>query len=196
MTGTVGRHKEFDPDVAVMQAMEVFWRQGYARTTPQDLVDALGIGKGSLYNAFGSKQALFELALRQYRDSQVQTLIDLLDEAGPVKERLRAALWFLVETDFADPARPGCFAVNSAAEVAGSNEAAAELVRRMFEQTEDAFRALVEQGQRTGEIALEVDALSVASLLVNTVIGLRLQSRIAEGPERHERVIRALVATL
>jgi TetR/AcrR family transcriptional repressor of nem operon len=44
MVGVMGRPKEFDPDVAVEQAMQVFWRHGYGATTPQSLVDALGIG--------------------------------------------------------------------------------------------------------------------------------------------------------
>ncbi len=108
----MGRPKQFDPEAAVEQAMQVFWRQGYAATTPQDLVDALGIGKGSLYHAFGSKHALFELALRRYRDSQAVAVIELLDGEGPVKDRLRAALRMLVEMDLTDPDRRGCMAVN------------------------------------------------------------------------------------
>jgi len=122
------------------------------RHDPQSLVEALGIGKGSLYNAVGSKHALFERALHRYRDSQVQALIEMLDEPGPVKHRLRRALRFLTEIDLADPDRRGCLAVNAAAEVAGTDEVATELVRCMFDRTEEAFRALVKETQRKGEI--------------------------------------------
>ncbi|MFF4696763.1 TetR/AcrR family transcriptional regulator [Streptomyces chattanoogensis] len=192
----MGRPKQFDPDAAVDQAMEVFWRKGYAATTPQDLVDALGIGKGSLYNAFGSKHALFEKALCRYRDSQALALIEMLEEKGPVKDRLRKALRFLAETDLADPDRRGCMAVNTAAELAGTDEVAADLVRRMFDRTEGAFRALVEEGQRAGEIAPGRDAHAIGSLLLNAVVGLRLMARIAEGPDRLSRVIDATVDVL
>ncbi|MGW2630270.1 TetR/AcrR family transcriptional regulator [Streptomyces chattanoogensis] len=192
----MGRPKQFDPDAAVDQAMEVFWRKGYAATTPQDLVDALGIGKGSLYNAFGNKHALFEKALRRYRDSQSLALIEMLEEKGPVKDRLRKALRFLAETDLADPDRRGCMAVNAAAELARTDEVAADLVRRMFDRTEGAFRALVEEGQRTGEIAPGRDARAIGSLLLNTVVGLRLMARIAEGSDRLSRVIDATVDVL
>jgi TetR/AcrR family transcriptional repressor of nem operon len=192
----MGRPKQFDPDAAVEQAMEVFWRKGYAGTTPQDLVDALGIGKGSLYNAFGSKHALFEQALRRYRDSQAVALIQMLEEPGSVKARLRKVLELLARMDLADPDRRGCMAVNTAAELAGTDETATEIVRRMFDRTEDALRALIEEGQRAGEIAPERDPAALGSLLLNTLVGLRLMARIAEDSERLNRVIDAAIDAL
>ncbi|MEO3786004.1 TetR/AcrR family transcriptional regulator [Actinocorallia sp. B10E7] len=192
----MGRPKQFDPDAAVEQAMQVFWRKGYAATTPQDLVDALGIGKGSLYNAFGGKHALFERALRRYRDSQALALVEMIEEPGPVRERLRRTLGLLVELDLADPDRRGCMAVNTAAELAGTDEIAADLVRRMFDRTEAAFRALVGEGQRSGEISPDRDARALASMLLSTGVGLRLLARVATGPDRLDRVIEATIDSL
>jgi TetR/AcrR family transcriptional repressor of nem operon len=192
----MARPKQFDPEIAVDRAMQVFWRKGYAATTPQDLVDALGIGKGSLYNAFGSKHALFERALVRYRDSQAVLLTGMLEEPGTVRERVRRVLRFLAEMDLSDPDRRGCMAVNAAAELAGSDEVAAELVRRMLDRTEGAFRTLVEEGQRSGEIAPGRDAAALGSLLLSTVVGLRLLARVAEGPDRLDRVIDAVVDSL
>lgn len=192
----MGRPKQFDPDVAVEQAMRVFWRKGYAATTPQDLVDALGIGKGSLYNAFGSKHALFEQALCRYRDGQALALIEVVAERGSVKDRLRKMLRYVAETDPSDPDRRGCLAVNAAAEFAGMDETAIELVQRMLDRTEDAFRALIEEGQRSGEIASHRDPSAVASMLLNTVVGLPLTARMAKSPERLTAVIDATVDSL
>ncbi|AEW93692.1 MULTISPECIES: TetR/AcrR family transcriptional regulator [Streptomycetaceae] len=192
----MGRPKQFDPDHAVEQAMEVFWRKGYAGTTPQDLVDALGIGKGSLYNTFGSKHGLYERALRRYRDSQAAALVGMIEEPGSVKERLRNVLTYLVEADLADPHRRGCMAVNAAAELAGTDEVATELVRRMLDRTEGAFSALIDEGRRSGEIAPGRDAAALGSLLLTTVVGLRLMARVAEGPDRLTRTIDALLDSL
>ncbi|RSN54667.1 MULTISPECIES: TetR/AcrR family transcriptional regulator [Actinomadura] len=192
----MGRPKQFDPDVAVERAMQVFWRKGYAGTTPQDLVDAIGIGKGSLYNAFGSKHELFERALRRYRDDQAVAFVAVLERPGPVKERLRGALEMLVAMDLADGGRRGCMAVNTAAELGRDDPEASELVRRMLDRTEAAFRALVEEGQRAGEIAPERDAAALGGLLSNTVVGLRLLARVADGPERLNRVIDGVIDSL
>lgn len=192
----MGRPKQFDPETAVEQAMQVFWRKGYGATTPQDLVDALGIGKGSLYHAFGSKHSLFQLSLRHYRDTQAQELIDLLQGDEPVKERLRKGLELLVEMDLADPDRRGCMAVNAAAELAGTDAEATDLVRGMFARTEGAFQALIEEGKRSGEFARDRDAADIGSLILNTVIGLRLTARVADGPDGMRRTIRAVLDLL
>jgi TetR/AcrR family transcriptional repressor of nem operon len=87
-------------------------------------------------------------------------------------------------------------AVNTAAELAGTDEAAIEVVRGMFDRIEGAFRALVEEGQRTGELAAGRDAQAVGSLLLNTVVGLRLICRVADGPDRPSRVIDAVLDSL
>ncbi|WP_067817327.1 TetR/AcrR family transcriptional regulator [Actinomadura kijaniata] len=192
----MGRPKQFDPDVAVERAMQVFWRKGYNATTPQDLVDALGIGKGSLYHAFGSKHGLYERALERYRDGQAALLVDLLDRPVPVRERLRGVLLLLVDMDMADPDRRGCMAINAAAERAGVDRAATDLVRRMFDRTEEAFRTLVEEGQRDGEIDPARDARALGSLLLTTLVGMRLLARTAEGPERLNRVVDAVLDSL
>ncbi|MCQ9179736.1 TetR/AcrR family transcriptional regulator [Streptomyces sp. IBSBF 2953] len=192
----MGRPKEFDPDVAVEQAMQVFWRHGYGATTPQCLVDALGIGKGSLYNAFGGKRQLFDLALRRYLDLQNAAVAELLDGSGPVKERLRTALHFIAQSDLADPDRRGCLALNAAMEFGRTDEAVTSQVRGMFDRFEGAFRALVEEGQRAGEIDPGRDAVALADLLLNTVNSVKLMARVESGPERLLRMIDVTVDLL
>ncbi|MBD0747463.1 TetR/AcrR family transcriptional regulator [Streptomyces sp. CBMA152] len=191
----MGRPKQFDPETAVDQAMETFWRKGYAATTPQDLVDELGIGKGSLYNAFGSKRALFERALRRYATTQAVSLTEIIGQPGPVKERIRVALEALVELDVEDLERKGCFAVNTASELASSDPDAAAEVRRMFARTEDAFRAAIEEGQRAGEIAPDRDARALGALLLSTVVGMRVLAKTAEGADQLRRVVDGVLAT-
>ncbi|MFE9043692.1 TetR/AcrR family transcriptional regulator [Streptomyces sp. NPDC012421] len=192
----MGRPKQFDPDVAVERAMGVFWRKGYAATTPQDLVDEIGIGKGSLYHAFGSKHALFERALARYRDSQAAWLEALLDHPGSARDRLRGALEALVHLDLGDPDRRGCMAVNTAAELATADAGTADTVRGMFARTEGAFRATVEEGQRAGEIAADRDAAAVAAWLLATVIGMRVLAKTAEDDAQLRRVVDAAMGAL
>jgi TetR/AcrR family transcriptional repressor of nem operon len=192
----MGRPKQFEPDAAVDRAMEVFWRKGYASTTPRDLVEELGIGKGSLYNAFTSKHALFERALRRYGENRVASLVELLERPGPVKARLRTALERLADTAPEDPFRRGCLAVNTAAELAGVDETATAVVRSVFDRMERAFQDAVEEGQRGGEIDAARDPREIASLLLNTVIGMAVVAKTAQGPDRLRRVVDAVIATL
>ncbi|MGK5629931.1 TetR/AcrR family transcriptional regulator [Streptomyces sp. URMC 123] len=170
----MGRTKSFDPDRAVEQAMELFWTNGYAGTTPQQLTEALGIGRGSLYHAFGSKRALYERALRRYYDRETVRLIQVLDGPGPARERLRAALDLVVAAAREDGRRRGCMAANAAVEFAGADEGIEHLVRRIFERQEAAFRSTVEEGQRAGEIDAEADAGELAALFLATINGIRV----------------------
>jgi TetR/AcrR family transcriptional repressor of nem operon len=143
--------------------MDLFWRKGYAGTTPQDLVDELGIGKGSLYATFGSKRALFDRALERYREQQADTLTRIIDQPGPVKPRLRAAMQFIIEAGAADSDRRGCLAVNTAAELSGADRKATLDVRHMFERTQGALEAVIAEGQRAGEIRSDIPAAALGA---------------------------------
>lgn len=190
----MGRPKQFDPDGAVDKAMGLFWRKGFADTTPQDLVAELGIGKGSLYNTFASKRALFDLALGRYVEMRVAGIVETLTGPGPTTERLRAALSRLADADVALSSR-GCLAVNTTVELAGSDEAAADAVTRMFRLLEDAFQAVIAEGQRAGEIAADRDPRELASLLLTSFVGMSVLARTRDA-ERLRRVVDALMAVL
>jgi TetR/AcrR family transcriptional repressor of nem operon len=190
----MGRPKQFDPDVAVDQAMELFWRKGFTGTTPQDLVAELGIGKGSLYNTFVSKRALFDLALQRYVDMRVAGIVQTLDGPGSATARLRAALQRLADADVTLTSR-GCLAVNTAVELAGSDQVAADAVRRLFERVENAFRAVIEEGQRSGEITADRDCRQTASLLLASFIGMSVLAKTMDA-DRLQRVIDAVIAAL
>src|SRR5687768_12471033 len=55
----IGGKRQFDEETVLERATEVFWRRGFAATSVDDLVHATGLGRGSLYGAFGNKEALF-----------------------------------------------------------------------------------------------------------------------------------------
>ena len=166
--------------------MEVFWRYGYASTTPQGLADALGIHKGSLYNTFDSKHNLFTLALQRYRDTREQTLKTLREEQGPVREVLRSSM---LELTGAGTHRRGCLAVNSVSELGEEDQVIARAGEALFSDIEDAFRAAVGRGQASGEFTGNRDAGEQARSLLVTVIGLSVLSRAGARSDRLNQII-------
>ena len=180
----MARTKSFDPEEAVDKAMEVFWRKGYARTTPQDLVDAIGIGRGSLYNAFAGKHDLFERALRRYQARETARLIDLLDGPGSPRERVRAALTLVLAAATGDTERRGCLATNTAVELDPTDEVAGLLVRRIFDRQHEAFRSTLEEGRRAGEFDTDIDPQEAANFLLTTINGMRVLARADPRPAR------------
>jgi len=176
--------------------MDVFWGQGFGATTPQQLAQRLEIGKGSLYNAFGGKRQLYDLALARYLETRIQTVGAMLESPDPAKDVLRRALHYLVEADLERPDRRGCFATNSAVEFGQTDEAIARQVLDLFDRTEAAFRALIERGQRDGDIRRELDAAQTASMLLTTATGVHVLARVESGPERLLQAVDATVDLL
>jgi len=192
----VGRPRKIDEDTAIDRAMDLFWRQGYRGTSPQDLVDAVGMGKGSLYHAFGSKRELFGRALDRYRDQQAILVDEALARPGPVKERIANALVLMVDMNAADPDRRGCLAVNTAAELAGFDEDATDRVRAMFERTTATFLDAIRTAQAAGELRDDLDPEAVATHLLTTLVGLQLLSKARTDPSALKRSIAVALAPL
>jgi TetR/AcrR family transcriptional repressor of nem operon len=174
----VPRHKEFDTEAAVESAMQQFWSDGYAGTTPQGLVDALGIGRGSLYNAFGSKHELYERALTRYRDRESQRVIDALDRPGPAIDRLRDVMRVVAVSAAAASGRRGCLMTNAATELGDDDEAVANLVRSTFRRQRDAFRLTLRQGQADGTVDPTRDADEMATYLLTLLNGVQVLARV------------------
>lgn len=192
----MGRPKNFEPDVAVENAMETFWTQGFAATSPADLTAAIGIGKGSLYNTFGSKRALFDLALERYRQAGVELITEVLQRPGPVKERIREFLELLVDTDLAHPQRRGCLVINTAIELAGRDEAATKAVDQIQRASQSVLAEAIARGQRNKEISSEIDADTFALFLMNTIAGIRVMTKTVDDPRQLRQIINTALAGL
>lgn len=173
--------------------MNLFWRYGYASTTPQALADALSIRKGSLYNTFVSKHHLFTMSLSRYRDMRAETLRGLRDGPGPVRDALRSAM---VDLTGAGSHRRGCFAVNSVRELVDEDEDALRIAEALFGDIEDAFRLAVERGQASGEFTADQDAGDRAGSLLATLIGLSVLCRTGAAPDRLHRIVEGALRPL
>jgi TetR/AcrR family transcriptional repressor of nem operon len=188
----MGRPKNFEPDAAVAQAMETFWTKGYAGTSPADLAEATGVGKGSLYHEFGSKRELFGKALDLYGHTGSEITEAYLNEPGTAKERIHAYLVFLVEADLNGPVRRGCLAANTALELGGKDPEATSAVKAMTDETIRLIRDRIRRGQRDGDVDPGVDAEAQAHFLMNTIVGLRTMARTHDGPVLHRIIDTAL----
>jgi TetR/AcrR family transcriptional repressor of nem operon len=87
----LARPREFDRDVVLETAMDVFWCKGFEGTSIQDLVEATGVNRGSLYGAFGDKETLFAEALDYYLATRMVEFFRGV-ESGPVRPALRRLL--------------------------------------------------------------------------------------------------------
>ncbi len=179
----MARPREFDEERVLDAVMETFWRYGYEGTSAQNLVDATGLGRGSLYAAYASKDGLFEQALRRYH-KRAQGHVDQLREPGSPVERIRALMQGIVDADLGATERRGCLATNSAIEVASRDPHVADLVRGNFNILTRGIEETIRRGQDTGEIRSTTDAETLALFVFNAVQGLRVLTSTASSQDR------------
>lgn len=179
----MARPRAFDEDQVLDAVMETFWQKGYDGTSAQDLVTATGLGRGSLYAAYSSKDGLFAQALLRYR-RRTQARVDRLAQPGPVLVRLRDLLVEVLDSDLASPQRRGCLATNSAIERAGTDPAVADMVRYNFTLLHQGIEAALRRGLATGEVRAGVDPAVQALLILTMVQGLRVLTRTAPAADR------------
>lgn len=193
---TMGRPRLFSDDEVVTAAMEVFWRKGYEAATTEDLCAATGLGRGSLYNAYGGKHQLYQRALDRYGATAAVHQLALLDEPGTATDRLRGFLLSVVDIDMADPDRRGCLALNAAIEPAGRDATVSEQVRRQFVRVEQALCHLIAVGQSTGEFRADQPPLRVARTMQSTYYGLRALARVTDDRDALVDVVEGAIAAL
>lgn len=192
----MGRPRLFDLDGAVANALNVFWERGYGAATPAELLAAIGVGKGSFYNAFESKHSLFEQALRRYGDDRVAGLLRGLGDAGPASQRISRYFARLAAPENEAALRRGCFAANTAAELGTSDPAATKIVQSTFERMESVLQGALREGQECGELDDAVDPKAVGSLLLATLIGITVLARVDGSSLRTKRIARAVAMLL
>ena len=173
--------KQFDQNQALNLAMEAFWSGGYEGTPMTELLDCMGIQKGSFYATYGSKHQVLVDALETYAQERFCKFNALLDEPSP-----RAALENHLRA-IADDARGsrrnlGCFVVNMAIEQAPKDDVIRSFVLKTFERHEGLYRRLLESAKTKGEVAANFDPQSVARGLFALVVGMRVLARAGAKP--------------
>ncbi|AMW79618.1 TetR family transcriptional regulator [Acinetobacter sp. TGL-Y2] len=181
------RPKEFELEAIAELAMKVFWQRGYAATSIQDLVDATGIGRGSIYNAFGSKHGIYQFSLKQYYKLTASN-IALLSEEGTAKDLIRRLLMKIVSEELNDIENIGCMVANASLEMARHDQGIAELVAKNLMRMERAISTLIIRGQANGEIDSNKNSDALAHFIVSTIQGIRVVSKGAGEEKQASRL--------
>ncbi|WJV50475.1 TetR/AcrR family transcriptional regulator [Streptomyces flavofungini] len=178
----MARPRTFDEDRALDAAMRAFWANGYEATSTQDLCEATGLGRSSIYNTFTSKHDLFRRALARYIDVMSVPQAEILEDAERSGlERIRALLARIVDTEFdyraEDERSIGCLTVNTVVELARRDPEAAALIERDLGFRLGLLRVALEAGQRDGTIATRRDPDTLARFINATIGGMRVSAQ-------------------
>jgi len=192
----MARPKQFDPEEALDKAIELFWSQGYEATTMQELVDAMGINRFSLYDTFGDKHSLYLAALDRYRSSVTEEFFHQIETAEDGAEAIRAFFRGQVERFTDGDSVRGCLIANCSAEMAAKDEGSAERVRRGIERSERAFRAALQKAKAARMVAPGRNLDDLARFFAASANGMSVIARAQPGREFLESSARVILSAL
>ena len=188
------RTKEFEPLEALDAAMELFWRKGYEAASMRELLDAMGIGRGSFYDTFGDKHALFLAALDRFQEVRTSWVEEVLVGSGleGVREVFGRTVDGLVEFE----PRRGCLLANAAVELAPHDPEVAARISGYVHRAEAAFEDVLARAREDGELSADSDPKALARFLVNTLHGLRVLARAGSDRETLEDIVHVALEAL
>jgi TetR/AcrR family transcriptional regulator, transcriptional repressor for nem operon len=197
MMRRMGRPLGFDKQEVLEAAERQFRKTGYAGTSLDDICAVTGLGRGSLYAAFGDKRTLFLETLGDYCTRNESAFADSL--RGPDEgalDRLQAYLAGLLDLVRADDENLGCMAGRFAVELGERDPQVAERIQKDFAVQRDALLECVQAAQRAGDLDPSANSEDIACLLMTVSRGLEVVSRGGAGLDQLEGVVNQAFASL
>ncbi len=174
--------RQFDRDEVLDRAMAVFWRRGYEATSIQDLVEATGINRGSLYGTFGDKKGLFLAVLDRYGEKVAKPLMAELSDPDPRRAIERMLDSIIRRTS--DPRFPrGCLNTNTSLECPNSGDEISRKIAEGLGQQESAIYGVLRKAQAEGSLASTLDPRALARFFMGVAHGLNVVSKAVADPE-------------
>jgi TetR/AcrR family transcriptional regulator, transcriptional repressor for nem operon len=168
----MARPREFDVDEALDAAISVFREHGFEGSSAQMLVDAIGIGRQSLYAAFGDKWRLYCLAVRRYGMGECAAHFNALRSGARAIEGIEAMLRRVVDTG-----RQPCLGVSATLEFGSSHPDLVEISAPLGRSLREAIVGRLRQGKCEGDVAARLDVKAAAEFLVAAIAGIRVAGR-------------------
>jgi TetR/AcrR family transcriptional regulator, transcriptional repressor for nem operon len=161
------RPRQFDESDVVAAARDEFWSRGYAATSVDDLTSVTGLGKGSLYGAFGDKRALFLRALDDYINTSLESVrAQLREPAHSGYDRLTRHIRAQVKAIAADKQRRGCMMAKSAAELSATDDSVERAVERAYATWATELANCIKEAQRDGTIDKKQNPRALATTVL------------------------------
>lgn len=173
-----------------------FWDAGYAGTSMEDLMRVSGLGKGSLYAAFGGKRQLFLRVLCSYTESSHEHLRRALTQAPRAIDALRMLLEPPMEEPSESGARRGCLLANSTCELGNADADVLAFAHQAYETSTELIAECVSRAQDEGDLQTGSDVVEVARSLLAAQQGIMFMSRTGMSAEALDATSRSLTAHL
>jgi TetR/AcrR family transcriptional repressor of nem operon len=172
-----GRPTIYDNKDVLEKAQKVFWKKGFTATSLEDILEAMGIGSGSFYNAFkGGKKELFKKAINQRREAFKQ-FEDLVAESQSPIELIKEFFRSMAKADLQTHLQ-GCIIVNTIVEMASLDHDLEQEAVAILKEVEQFYTKTIEKAQKNGTLKNQTDPVILGRYLITLWNGLNVTRRM------------------
>ena len=171
---TIPRPKAFDRQKALIQALQLFWRNGYSATSVDDLSSTLHLSRSSLYATFGDKRTFFLEALRFYRAQVISRTARTVQEAPSPLAGIHALFDDLAAGAGNERGAMGCFMINSVAELVPYDPDVTEIARSYSQAVQGILADAVAHAAAQQVLRSDHTPAQLAVYLFNALQGIRI----------------------
>lgn len=172
-----GRPTIYDNKDVIEKAQQVFWTKGFTATSLEDILEAMGIGSGSFYNAFkGGKKELFRKAIQQRREAFKQ-FEDATDKSEAPLEMIKDFFRSMAKADRQTHLQ-GCIISNTVVEMASLDKELEEEAVSILKDVEKFYTRIIEKAQKNGTLKNQTDPVILGRYLITLWNGLNVTRRM------------------
>jgi TetR/AcrR family transcriptional repressor of nem operon len=189
------RKKQFDPDMALQKAVQVFWRLGYERTSLEILMKETGLSKQSIYNTFGDKRSIFFHAMRRYRKTTTDSLRKVFTETESVRQGFQTIFASMI-AESREQHEQGCLLLSANLSRDVDDKEITAFLRANQREVEKIFTDAFARAQERGEISREKSPAALAKFFVATIQGMRALARLNHDREELQNISAVAISSL
>ena len=176
--------------------MELFWKQGYAATSPAQIVSSLGISRSSLYATYVDKRNLFIRSLKYYISTRSQGLIEKIQSSDNTISTLEEIFRNVINAKYNEMNRYGCLVVNTAIEFGSKETDINKILEDNDQNIIQALTELIERSQIDKCASNTALPSELARYIYNNIVGLRVHMRMGKSAQDLDSMSSIILATL
>jgi AcrR family transcriptional regulator len=185
--------RQFDEDTTLARAMDVFWQKSFGTTTMQDLADATGVQRGSLYNAYRDKETIFLLVYKKHIANFMRDIRAAL--ANPEADRaLRDFFGVAIKSLTTGEPTRGCLTTKTATDANANSAAIRDALRVFLDDLEQAVQVRLELEDASTRLTLP--PADATRLVVTLLRGIIVMERVYADPKRLKKTADSLIKVL
>jgi AcrR family transcriptional regulator len=190
-----GRPRCFNLEEALDRSLLLFWEKGFQNTSLDEIAEAVGVKKPSLYAAFGDKEMLFRKVLQRY-SSKLSEPVQVLDRHSNIREAIDAFIELGIAGGCSEGHPRGCLLASAFADSTLLPPNLAKEIKALVNQADQAVAQRLKKAVRDGQLPADFDVKGTAKFLITLMHGVALRLRAGESRAELRRTKNAALRCL